>query len=201
MMSEDRRPLPRPPLMVRKFLEYKASADPRLQFTPQARSPESSETDWPQTPFSEGYFFFYGTLMDPFTLARVLQLPEPPQMRPARVIGYTTKLWGKYPALVGGKPFQPVDGLAYKIRLREHWDRLLAYHSHHYDLGYILIDFLDTGGKETKGFAFEWRGDYEELRNGSFSLEKWQQERSLAELQLTRTQINVSDYGLPGFSC
>lgn len=114
--------------------------------------------------------------MGSFTLAKVLQLPEPPQMRPARVIGYTTKLWGKYPALVSGKPFQPVDGLAYKIRLQEHWDRLLAYHSHQYDLGYILIDFLDTGEKEIKGFAFEWRGDPEELRDGSFSLEKWQHE-------------------------
>lgn len=89
-------------------------------------------------------------------------------MRPARVIGYTTKLWGKYPALVVGKPFQPVDGLAFKIRLREHWGRLFAYHSDHYDLGYILIDFLDTGEKEVEGFAFESKGDSEELQNGSF---------------------------------
>ena len=165
--------------MARKFLAYKASEDPRLRFASQARSPGYSETDWPQTPFSEGYFFFYGTPMDSSTLARVLQLPEPPQMRPARVIGYTTKLWGKYPVLVKGKPFQPVDGLAYKIRLREDWDRLLAYHSDHYDLGYILIDFLDTGEKEVVGFAFEWKEDPEELRNGSFSLEKWLQERDL----------------------
>ncbi|GAB1199569.1 hypothetical protein APSETT444_008920 [Aspergillus pseudonomiae] len=145
-MSENRRPLPPPSLMVRKFLEYKASEDPRLPFASQARSPGYSETDWPQTPLSEGY---------------------------------TTKLWGKYPVLVKRKPFQPVDGLAYKIRLREDWDRLLAYHSDRYDLGYILIDFLDTGENEVVGFAFEWKGDPEELRNGSFSLEKWLQERDL----------------------
>ncbi|KAJ5443736.1 uncharacterized protein N7458_007608 [Penicillium daleae] len=178
-MSENRRPIPPPSRMVRKFLEYKASEDPTLYFPSQARSPRSSETDWPQTPFSEGYFFFYGTLMDSSTLAKVLQLSEPPQMRPARVIGYTTKLWGKYAALVSGKPFQPIDGLAYEIRLREEWDRLRAYHSDHYDLVPILIDFLDTGEQEVEGFAFEWRGDPEELRNGSFSLEKWLQERNL----------------------
>ena len=165
--------------MVRKFLEYKASEDPQLHFSSQARSPGYSKTDWPQTPFSEGYFFFYGTLMDSATLASVLQLSEPSQMRPARVIGYTTKLWGKYAALVSGKPFQPVDGLAYEVRLREEWDRLRAYHSDHYDLVPILIDFLDSGEQEVEGFAFEWRGDPEELQNGSFSLEKSLQERNL----------------------
>jgi hypothetical protein len=170
-MSENRRPLPPPSLIVRKFLEYKASEDPRLRFSTQASSPGYSETDWPQTPFSEGNFFFYGTLMDSPTLARVLQLSKPPQMRPGRVIGYTTKLWGNYAALVSGKPFQPVDGLAYEIYLREEWDRLRAYHSDHYDLVPILIDFLDTREQEVEGFAFEWRGDPEELRNGSFSLE------------------------------
>ncbi|CEJ61582.1 hypothetical protein PMG11_10112 [Penicillium brasilianum] len=178
-MSENRRPLPPPSLMVRKFLEYKASEDPRLPFASPARSPGCSKTDWPQTPFTEGYFFFDGTLMDSSTLASVLQLPKAPRMRPTRVIGYTTKLWGKYAALVSGKPFQPVDGLAYEIRLQEEWDRLRAYHSDQYDLVPILIDFLDSGEQEVEGFAFEWRGDPEELRDGSFSLEKWLQERNL----------------------
>lgn len=90
---------------------------------------------------------------------------------------------GKVPSpfpIVHGKPFQPVDGLAYEVRLREDCDLLLAYHSDHYDLDYILIDFLDTGEKEVQGFAFVWRGDLEELRNGSFSLEEWLQERNLS---------------------
>ncbi|OQE25895.1 hypothetical protein PENFLA_c008G11075 [Penicillium flavigenum] len=170
-MSENRRQLPPPSLMVRKFLEYKASDDAESYFAFPARSPGCPKADWPQTPFSEGYFF-YGTLMDPSTLARVLQLPEHPRIRPARVIGYRTKLWAKYPALVRGEPFQPLDGLAYEIRLPEHWERLRAYHSDHYDLVSILLDFPDTGEEEVQGFAFECRGHPEELRDGSFSLEE-----------------------------
>lgn len=56
--------------MVRKFLAYKESEDPRLLHP---TTPECDEAGWPRQPFSEGYFFFYGPLMDPGTLARVLQ--------------------------------------------------------------------------------------------------------------------------------
>lgn len=136
--------------MARKFLEYKESEDPTLHLETPSYCDESG---WPRQPFREGCFFFYGTLMDPGTLARVLQLSEPPQMRPARVIGYQVKHWGNYPVLVDGKPFQPVDGLACEIVLPEHWDRLVAFATDvtdQYDLSPILIDFLDTGEEEWK---------------------------------------------------
>jgi hypothetical protein len=77
-MGENQRSLHPLSLMVRKFLEYKASEDAQLPLACQARSPRSSETGWPQTPYSESYFFFYGTLMDSAILAKVLHLLEPP---------------------------------------------------------------------------------------------------------------------------
>lgn len=42
-------------------------------------------------------YFFYGTLMDPASLQRVTGLQAAPRMRPAHVVGYTTKLWGPFP--------------------------------------------------------------------------------------------------------
>ncbi|KAJ5683934.1 uncharacterized protein N7477_000279 [Penicillium maclennaniae] len=177
-MSEHRNPLPPPPLMVRKFLEYKVSEDPRLDPKTFSKSPEAGS---PRTPFREGYFFFYGTLMHLSTLAKILQLPEPPQMRPARVIGYEIKLWGQYPALVDGEAHHPVDGLAYEIISRAHWDRLAAYETDQYDLQPILIDFLDNGEKGVEGVAFGWKGELEDLRDGSFNLENWLQEQTSNE--------------------
>ncbi|CAP99612.1 Pc22g23240 [Penicillium rubens Wisconsin 54-1255] len=80
-----------------------------------------------------------------------------------------------YPALVRGEPFQPLDGLAYEIRLREHWDRLRAYHPAHYDL--------------VPGVCFPVEGDPEELRHGGFSLKTWLQERNLNQSNDSRVHL------------
>lgn len=53
---------------------------------------------WVQNPdydyyaFRKEYYFLYGTLMDPSTLARVLQLPSRPLLYPAKIVGYGGKL-------------------------------------------------------------------------------------------------------------
>lgn len=39
------------------------------------------------------YYFFYGTLTAPATLARILDLPEEPLLRKAQIIGYTVAKW------------------------------------------------------------------------------------------------------------
>jgi hypothetical protein len=39
-------------------------------------------------------FFFYGSLTDPSKLREVLQLPNPPLLKPARVKSYKIMLWG-----------------------------------------------------------------------------------------------------------
>src|SRR3569623_666811 len=81
----------RPSLMLRKFMRHLASKGASENHTSSQR-PEgpsySPESCWPYGPFQKQYCFFYGTLMDQSTLARILQLPEPPSMRPARVVGY-----------------------------------------------------------------------------------------------------------------
>lgn len=63
--------------------------------------------------FCKEFHFFYGTLMDPQTLAKVLKLNNLPYLVLAKVSGYHCKLWGEYPALVGGEPDEPVYGMAY----------------------------------------------------------------------------------------
>lgn len=162
--------------MVRKFLARDESdnvEEPRVETC-------YNEAGEPKEPFIEGYFFFYGPLMDPDTLAKVLQLSEPPKLRPARVMSHETKLWGEYPALVQKmKMFHAVDGVACEILLREHWDRLLDYvPGPPYHVAPILIDFLDTGEKSVGGEAFFYEGDPEELRDGSFNLESWLRKRN-----------------------
>lgn len=48
--------------------------------------------DYDYNAFRKEYYFFYGTLMDPSTLARVLQLPSRPQLYPAKIVGFSCKL-------------------------------------------------------------------------------------------------------------
>lgn len=161
--------------MVRKFLACNESDDldePRVEIC-------YNEAGKLEEPFIEGYFF-YGPLMDPATLAKVLQLSEPPKLRPARAMSHETKLWGKYPALVRKmKKFHAVDGVACEILSREHWNRLVDYvPDPPYHLAPILIDFLDTGEKSVGGEAFFYEGDPGELRDGSFSLESWLRKRN-----------------------
>lgn len=75
----------------------------------------------------KGWYFFYGPLMDLSTLARVLQVAMPPRSHPARVIGYQTRLWGAYPALIDEETGQMVEGIAWQILSQNHLDRRIVY--------------------------------------------------------------------------
>ncbi|KAJ5538485.1 hypothetical protein N7494_007964 [Penicillium frequentans] len=147
-MRAHREPLPPPSLMVPQYLDYEASDDTKSDLPASFEPPESG---WPRMP--------------------VLQLSDPPRMRPARVIGYEIKYWGRNSALVDGEPFQPVDGVAYEILCQEYWDRLVAYMADHYDVGSISIDFIDTRETGVEGVAFHCGGHPEELRDDSLNLE------------------------------
>ncbi|OBT72930.1 hypothetical protein VF21_07779 [Pseudogymnoascus sp. 05NY08] len=94
-----------PSLMTREFMEA-----------------EESNYSYPSPrvdSFRKKFNFFYGTLMDPQTLAKVLKLNNLPPLVPAKISGYHCKLWGDYPALVGGEPDEPVYGMAYEVQLPE----------------------------------------------------------------------------------
>ncbi|KAJ5655658.1 hypothetical protein N7507_007608 [Penicillium longicatenatum] len=99
-----RKTLPPPSLMVRKFMNHNASG----QESNQNRTPSSNPSQEGSTsadPFERQYCFFYGTLMNPETLSRVLRTSDSLLiMSRARVIGYDVKLWGPYPALIDGEP-------------------------------------------------------------------------------------------------
>ncbi|KAM0197910.1 hypothetical protein ACHAPI_004642 [Fusarium lateritium] len=62
-----------------------------------------------------GPYFVYGTLMDPTMLADVLGAEEKPELRPAKVQGYSCKLWGQYPAMQEGPQGAEVNGAVYYV--------------------------------------------------------------------------------------
>ncbi|KAL1982631.1 hypothetical protein VTN96DRAFT_1066 [Rasamsonia emersonii] len=87
------------PLMVRKFLQSEATGKTVEDY---------SAIDSDDNTFKIEYYFFYGTLMDPSILAKVPKHPSRIEPRPAKIIGYSTKFWGDYPALIDGPPGNPV---------------------------------------------------------------------------------------------
>lgn len=115
-------------------------------------------------------FFFYGSLMDPLRLQEVLQLPEPPALKPARVKSYKIMLWGQYPALVDGPSNSYVDGMAYVVEIEKQQKMLEHYETDVYSIEGIRIMIE---GKEVSGRTFMWADDPTELIEGTWSLEKW----------------------------
>ena len=136
--------------MARKFLKENAKTDAEKQSQPRfsietAEADEQPSFPWPYDITDKGWYFFYGTLMDSSTLAKVLQVAKPPQLRPARVIGYQIRLWGPYPALIDGPPGHAVEGVACEILSQKHLDRLIAYETEKYYIHACDIHFLYVG--------------------------------------------------------
>ena len=84
-------------------------------------------------------FFFYGSLMDPLRLQDVLQLPELPVLKPARVKSYKIMLWGQYPALVGGPNNCYAEGIAYLVETEQQQKMLEHYEANVYSVEGIRI--------------------------------------------------------------
>lgn len=142
---------------------------------------------WPMANTKTGWYFFYGTVMDPSVLAAVLQVKEPPRLRPARIIGYETRLWGPYPALVCGEPGHEFQGMACEILLQEHLDRLIAYETEKYFIPPVWIYLLDVGvGRQERvqGRVFKWDAELDELKEGGFDLKRYLREKQLEEMGL-----------------
>lgn len=180
--------------MARKFLKWDAKTDAEKHAEKQSQpffSIEKREDDdppsfpWPYDITDKGWYFFYGTLMDPSTLAKVLQVAEPPRLRPARVIGYGIRLWGPYPALVNGPPGHAVEGVACEILSQKHLDRLIAYETEKYYIHGCMIRLLNVGvGREERvdGNVFMWDGELDELQEGDFSLKDYLREKKVREM-------------------
>ncbi|EOD52237.1 putative aig2-like protein [Neofusicoccum parvum UCRNP2] len=122
----------RPPTFIRLSIAHKDlsphSAHPTLGIDatlPQHRGPgrRPHQDEYPV------WYFFYGTLADPETLARLFDLAEGeqrPVLKPAIIHGGRMEMWaGKYRALVDGA--ERVEGWACRVQSREHEDALLVY--------------------------------------------------------------------------
>ncbi|OTA55982.1 hypothetical protein K449DRAFT_387745 [Hypoxylon sp. EC38] len=120
-------------------------------------------------------YFFYGTLMQPEILKRVLDLDHEPIMRPAKIIGYSLTKWGDYNALIDGESGQEVAGMAYEVKSPEHEYKLAYYETNAYELAPCLIDFTD--GKQPDqviGSTFKYAGDAVALKEGRFDRKLWE---------------------------
>lgn len=133
---------------------------------------------WEQDPnydynaFRKEFYFFYGSLMDLSTLAKVLQLLFRPNLYPSQIVGYSCKLWGPYPALVDGPPGAIVYGMAYEVQSSEEADRLQAYETDHYIPRACTIKLQN--GMKVGGKVFMWNVDKSLLKEGVFDLKDWQ---------------------------
>jgi gamma-glutamylcyclotransferase (GGCT)/AIG2-like uncharacterized protein YtfP len=148
----------KPSIMVRKFLN-------------------AQDGDGYFPPFLLKFYFFYGSLMDPGQLARVLELRECPVTHPATIAGYSCKMWGPYPALIDGPPDAIVQGVAFEVKGQQAARRLAEYETDAYEEQDCIIQF--ENGETVSGVTFKWRdgADDPDLRQGIFSLREWLSEQ------------------------
>ena len=147
----------------------------------------------PQTtdPFASptGLYFFYGSLMDPYHISKILGLSEKPILRQAYLVGYSLRMWGVYPALVDGPTGAVVDGMVCDIQTVQHADRLAEYETSAYRPVACQIHFSEgKEHREKSGTTFKYIGNPIDLNEGKFDLAVWQQRMRKAQ-QKTQTSI------------
>lgn len=120
------------------------------------------------------YYFFYGTLTAPATLKRIIDLPEEPKMRKAKLVGYALGKWGDYPALIDGEPGQEVSGYAYIVQSEEEAQKLSYYETNAYEEAHCLIYFVDEEEPaQAPGKTFKYAGDAKALLEQRFDRNLW----------------------------
>ncbi|KUI69237.1 hypothetical protein VM1G_05534 [Cytospora mali] len=149
-------------LLAEKFL---ASVDRKSKMAQRQEPAEENHED-------KELYFFYGSLMHPRMLRHVLELSELPEVKPAEIVGYRTKVWGPYPALVAGKAEEVFKGVVYEVQSGDHKDRLQRYETDCYRIAKCSIR-VDGAEEEVLGKTFIWNGDEEDLDDGAFDNEAW----------------------------
>jgi gamma-glutamylcyclotransferase (GGCT)/AIG2-like uncharacterized protein YtfP len=167
MSSREYLPLP---TMSRKFLSEGSCLE--------------ADSTRPCYAFRKQHYFFYGTLMDPATLARVLNLRDHPILLSAKIIGYRCMLWGRYPALLDGPLGAPVHGMAFEIQSPKEVELLEAYEASRYKNTACRIELED--GTELIGRTFVWVDGMEELKERVFDLKDWQMDKLEHSLEAKR---------------
>ena len=123
--------------------------------------------------------------MDPILLSEILSLSEKPSLRPAKLIGYSLKLWGQYPALIDGPTGAVVEGMGYNIEDAKHAERLAEYETRAYHPSPCRIQFTD--GREPKiivGSTFKYVGNPMDISEGKFDLNGWLRDMGRVEKRI-----------------
>lgn len=112
--------------------------------------------------------------MDPAMIKQLLRLDELPELRPARIKGFASKLWGPYPALVPSTDDSVIEGVAYDVKSTLDGYRFACYETSHYTPKPCEIVYTD--GKEPQsspGHTYVFAGHHRDLHEGKFDLKKW----------------------------
>ncbi|KAL8729072.1 MAG: hypothetical protein Q9166_004989 [cf. Caloplaca sp. 2 TL-2023] len=161
-----------PPMRNGSAIMQQKHAQP-MQHPESTADVEESSTD-----DSDRLCFFYGSLMDSGNLAWILGLANKPHLRPARIEGYRTMLWGPFPALIRAEDqSQSVSGATYQIEslaeVESQVEELQNLEGEDYERHRVRIRYDD--GTSEWGWTFIWRGDEGELREGVFDLKAWRE--------------------------
>ncbi|KAJ5219125.1 uncharacterized protein N7498_001224 [Penicillium cinerascens] len=158
-------PPPPPPPQYRRT-EVKLRSTPLSQHfftqTPKARGPAPT-----------GPYFFYGSLLDPCILVEILGLDTEPELRPAYLEGFASKLWGQYPALVES-PDSVVEGAVYNVQTVVDAQKLADYETRNYTP--VARDIRYSDGRfptQQAGHVFVFDGNPTDLSEGTFDLRVW----------------------------
>ncbi|MCJ1244852.1 exostoses (multiple)-like 2 [Trapelia coarctata] len=167
---------PQAPKSSQTPLKTSSTISPFIQSLQEA-PPASNLPHSPAIP-PTGPYFCYGTLMDPSLLQGLLNLPTLPMLRPARIVEYTVKLWGPYPALFRAEGENAVDGAnvvmgtVFEVESVEQAERLAEYETGAYRACPCRILYAD-GEEEAEGWTFMYVGNLGDVSEGVFDLGKW----------------------------
>jgi hypothetical protein len=105
------------------------------------------------------YYFFYGFLTKPGSIARSFGLADPPVVYRAFLRGYSVARWGQWKALLNGPADNVADGVAYKIEHEWQESKLILEESKEYVPGSCIIHILTGDGWfEIEGRTFKYYG-------------------------------------------
>lgn len=106
-------------------------------------------------------------------LARLLNLAEEPELRPAYIEGYKLKRWGPFPAIVDA-PGSIIEGFVFNVKTVEGGEKLAAYETTSNRAEPCLIKYTDHHGPpEELGYTFKFIGESSDLTEGTFNLRTW----------------------------
>ena len=143
-------------LATKEFDKHSAYPTLGLDTTlPQHRLHKLDDCSAPSQAQYPVWYFFYGTLADPDTLIRLLNLEEPPALQTASISGGIIKTWGgTFKALINGPETAKVDGWAYCVKGPEHEEALRFYETAEYEV--VRCRILLQNGTVQKGCTFRF---------------------------------------------